>query len=293
MKVAFLILAHDQPDHLAKLVKRLSSDWARVFIHIDGKVDVTPFQERIPEENGKVVFLGDEYREAVNWSGFSTVSATLRLLQSSLEGRERFDRFCLLSGSDFPTRSLNHIYDGFSSQKEFIRIDRRLDASDDNDHCYNVRHYHFMDGPCLGKAAHGDIREVYSDISLYHGSQWWSLTDKCVNHVMDFVGRNLDYSEFHKYTHCPDEIFFHSIVKSSPFSANITHDFELVDDLESFYALNQHGCHYVDWTSEGVPLPKVLDETDLNNLLSSQAYFARKFREGQSDKLLEALQRVV
>ena len=70
-----------------------------------------------------------------------------------------------------------------------------------------------------------------------------------------------------------------SIVKNSPFSAKITHDFETARHLDAFFALNEHGCHYVDWTSEGVLLPKVLDEADLDRLLNSQAHFARKFRE--------------
>ena len=121
-----------------------------------------------------------------------------------------------------------------------------------------------------------------------HGCQWWSLTKGCIGYVTNFVGRNRDYTDFHTYTLCPDEIFFHSIVKNSPFSAKITHDFETARHLDAFFALNEHGCHYVDWTSEGVLLPKVLDEADLDRLLNSQAHFARKFR-GRSESRWRSL----
>jgi hypothetical protein len=96
--------------------------------------------------------------------------------------------------------------------------------------------------------------------------------------------------DFHAYTLCPDEIFFHSIVKHSPFAAHITHDFESVSDLDAFFSLNEHGCHYVDWTSRGVSLPRVLTEADFDALEGSEAYFARKFRNGASDRLLERIE---
>ena len=291
VKAAILILAHDRPAHLARLVKALSSDWTRVFIHIDGRVDIAPFQDRIADD-ATVAFLQGKDRIEVNWGGFSQVEATLRLLHASLNCGERFDRFCLLSGSDFPIKSLHDIRDGFSSEKEFIRIDRRLDDSDDNSHCRNVRYVHFRDGPKIEGADSNEPRKVYAGISLYHGCQWWSLTEGCIGYVIDFVDRNRDYTDFHTYTLCPDEIFFHSIVKSSPFSANITHDFETAKHLDAFFALNEHGCHYVDWTSEGVLLPKVLDEADLNCLLNSEAYFGRKFR-GRSESLLEIIESAI
>ncbi len=290
MNVAVLILAHDQPAHLARLVKALRSDWTRVFIHIDAKVDIASFQQHIPEGE-KVKFLKGQDRIEVAWGGFSIVKATLRLLKASLSDEERFDRFCLLSGSDFPIRRLEDMRDGLDSEKEFMRIDRRLDASDNNSHCRYVRYFHFLDGPRIKGAKSKKPRKVYSGISLYHGCAWWSLTEGCIKYIVDFVERNGDYTDFHTYTLCPDEIFFHSIVKRSPFAARITHDFETVEDLDAFFALNEHGCHYIDWTSKGVPLPKVLNETDLDDLRSSGAYFARKFREEASNKLLQRIER--
>jgi hypothetical protein len=262
----------------------------RIFIHIDRKVDLAPFLASVPGNSG-ATFLQDRDRREINWGGFSQVEATLSLLNTSLSSRERFDRFCLLSGADFPIKGLGQIWNGFDSDLEFIRIDRRLNPSDDNTHCQNVRDFHFVDRPApTNHDLSAQPRNSYDKISLYHGSQWWGLTSACIKYIIDFIDRNRDYVDFHAYTLCPDEIFFHSVVKHSPFATNITHDFEAVADLNAFFALNEHGCHYVDWTSRGVSLPKVLTEADFDALVGSEAYFARKFKHGFSDRLLELIE---
>lgn len=285
-----MIMAHDRPDHLARLINRLDGDWLDVFIHVDAKVPLEPFRAAI-REDGRVRFLDRHERIAVNWGGFSSVEATLLMLRAALNDPGGFDRFCLLSGSDFPIASAKAIHDGFASNREFIRIDRRLDDADDNSHCAYVRYAHFADGPGRDRKPK-QRRRVYDKISLYHGSQWWALTEACVSHILEYVERNPDYAAFHRNTLLSDEIFFHSIVKSSPFAALVSHDFEKASDLQAYFAFNEHGCHYIDWNSRGVRLPKVLDEGDFDRLIGSSALFARKFRDA-SEPLLGRIEEVI
>ena len=289
-----MIMAHDQPNHLVKLVEFLSCDWMHIFIHIDKKIDVAGFPKCISKHKNITIF-DDNHRTMVTWGGFSIVKTILNLLEASLNFEDHFDRFCLLSGSDFPIKTLDEIKNCFNSEKEFMRVDRRLDASCNNGHCKNVRYFHLNDSPFpkITSLIPKINRKAYDKITLYHGSNWWALTEGCIKYIIKFIQRNNDYVSFHRYTHCPDEIFFHSIVKSSPFAANLTHDFEKANDLTSYFALNEHGCHYIDWNAKGVTLPKVLNEGDLNNLLSSRALFARKFREDISGNLLQMLRKSI
>lgn len=135
MKVAFLILAHTQPDHLGKLLKALSCDWAHAFVHVDKKsANFSQFVKASPQ-NGRITFLSASERINVSWSAFSVVAATLKLLNSALESGEKFHRFCLLSGADFPIRKLARLYTAFDSDREFIRVDRQLAEHEDNTHC--------------------------------------------------------------------------------------------------------------------------------------------------------------
>jgi hypothetical protein len=121
----------------------------------------------------------------------------------------------------------------------------------------------------------------------------WALTSGCIEHVFDFLRQNRDYMKFHRYTRCPEEIFFHSIVKSCPFGAKISHDFETAPSMDAYWQSSVHGCHYIDWNAVGVSLPKVLGLSDLDAVLASGALFARKFEGDGSRALRDQVERLL
>jgi len=303
MTIAYLIFTHYQPEHFARLVRALSSDRSAFFVHVDRRVDLRPFEALVPPSRN-VVYLRDGERMRSYWCGFNQIRATLNLLQSARRFGTEVRRFCLLSGSDFPVRSHSEIAERFDSEAEFIRVDRRLDLAKPSPHNVCVQRFHLYDYRLLNPrtapsrrlriAAEGLIarlpRREYSRIPLYHGAQWWALTRGCVEHVVDFLERTPDYTRFHRYTRCPEEIFFHSIIKSSRFAENITHDFENEDSIDAYMRSNLHGCHYIDWNAVGVSVPKVLGPSDLDAMVESGALFARKFEGDGSEQLRDRLE---
>jgi len=56
MRTAYLILAHHQPAHLAKIINAINCDWATIFVHVDFKVDILPFKVLIHEDKN-IFFL--------------------------------------------------------------------------------------------------------------------------------------------------------------------------------------------------------------------------------------------
>ena len=135
-------------------------------------------------------------------------------------------------------------------------------------------------------------RSLNRKIRFYHGSQWWALTERSIKYIFNFLQQNPDYIDFYKYTNSSDEIFFHSIIKSSPFSENITHDFEQPLYLSDSASANEHGCHYISW-SKGDRSPKILDVNDIGSLMNSKALFARKFDEQVSKDLISILEQKI
>jgi len=291
MNIAYLILAHNYPKQLNRLIKVLSSRGAYFFVHIDQKSNIAEFEKIIPE-NENIFFLKDNQRIMVYWGGFSVVKAILNLLQSAMNSKICFSRYCILSGTDFPIKSNDYIKKQFNSEKEFIRIDRRLSTLDKNTHICNVRHYYFNDSPFLRKIKllQKIPRKIYKKITLYQGSGWWALTNSCIEYILKFIKKNPDYINFHKHVHVTDEIFFHSIIKNSHFATKITHDFEKAISPNVFLGSNEHGCHYIDWQTKGVHLPKILDMNDIEALISTRALFARKFDEERSKELLQEIE---
>jgi len=119
MKIAYLILAHNTPRHLSRLVAALSSESSGFFIHLDRKSNEEDFRNI----EGPGVHLAEE-RVAVYWGDFSQVEATLLILRAALADPRDFDRFVLLSGSDYPLRSASFIEQFFArnADKEFINL---------------------------------------------------------------------------------------------------------------------------------------------------------------------------
>ncbi len=114
---------------------------------------------------------------------------------------------------------------------------------------------------------------------------YWSLTAACVHFVRDFVDANPGYLEIHKRVYAPDEVFFHSLVKQSPFGTAITQDFSGGNHPDHLH----HANHFIDWAGIGAGSREslVLDERDLAALMTSTALFARKFDAERSGSLLD------
>lgn len=311
MKIAYLILAHHQPSHLARLIKALDCGEVYFFVHVDLKKDISPFKRSVPVTKN-IIFLESSARVAVYWGGYNIVIATLNLLQTALAVGMRFTRYCLLSGADFPIKNNSQIKEVLSTGTEFLRVDKKLDYGKNDPHSEAVKYVHLFDNRLydnrfinpkrtpsrllrltIDRMLRVAPRKPYQKIPLYQGSQWWALTDRCVKHIFKFLEENNDYIAFHKYTRIPDEIFFHSIIKSSPFAENVIHDVEMAVSPDEHSKSNEHGCHYIDWNSRGVELPKVLGISDMELLMRSTALFARKFEEKGSTAILHQLEKVI
>jgi hypothetical protein len=306
MNIAYLILAHHQPSHLARLIKALSCDGAYFLVHVDLKTDISPFKELVPASKN-IIFLENAARVKVYWGGYSIVMAALNLLRAAMALGVHFTRYCLLSGSDFPIKKNSEIEEVLSTRTEFLRVDRKLNYKKNDPHSETVRYIHLYDSRFLNprttpskrlfstteRVLRKIPRKQYQKIPLFQGAQWWALTNQCVRHIFKFLEENNGYMAFHKYTRVPDETFFHSIIKSSLFVECIIHDVEKVTSLDEYSESNEHGCHYIDWNSQGVALPKVLDISDTGLLMRSTALFARKFEENKSTALLSQLEEMI
>lgn len=294
MKVAFLILAHYQPEHLARLVHNLSADWNDIYAHIDRKADFGAFVSCI-ELSDNPVFLNAGRRIDVNWGGFSVVEAIISLISAAFESEQSYDRFCLLSGSDFPIKPLDEIRSEFASDVEFMRIDRCLASYEDTPHFKYISYHYFTDSKSSqDRGLSGMIgREPYQGIKMYHGSAWWSLTRKCVEYIIDFLEMNSEYTDFHRTTFCPDEIYFQSIVKASPFSENLIHDFENASNEKFNPMSNNHGCHYIDWNEKNETLPRTLKSGDFYQVINSGMLFARKMDAIHSSSLISDIEKMI
>ncbi|HSW96464.1 MAG TPA: beta-1,6-N-acetylglucosaminyltransferase [Candidatus Saccharimonadales bacterium] len=277
MKIAYLIMANKNPNHLNRLLQSLQSDTVDFFIHIDKKSRDTFFLPKF--KNIKIL----KNSIPVYWGGFSQVDAAI-LLMKEAKLTKKYDYYILLSGSDYPVKSNTHIHNYLLKNlgKEFINICKMpLNGKTWN----RIEYFHFEGSEnkiiaCgiqtlnkMVKLIKRNYPKKYSTLTLYGGSTWWALTDKCIEYILQFIKDNPDFIHFYKYTLCSDEMFFQTILGNSPFKKNIT-----------------NALTYTDWESKELPLPAKITKRHIAILKEEfgktvygngkfPIFFARKFSD--------------
>lgn len=110
------------------------------------------------------------------------------------------------------------------------------------------------------------IRRKYpSKLKPFGGSQWWALPIETIEYINDFVENNKSYLKYHQFTHCPDEIFFQSIISSNFDKKTINRKLTYVSWVRK------------SWNKKDCPLPRILSINDFDELKNSNELFSRKF----------------
>ena len=91
----------------------------------------------------------------------------------------------------------------------------------------------------------------------YVGSQWWTLSDRCIHYIHDFVNQNPAYVKYYQKTLIPDESFFQTILLN-----------------HSQLRILSDNKRYICW---GKDTPVTLGVKDFDSLVNSNQHFARKF----------------
>lgn len=313
-QVAYLILVHNHPHQVARLVDRLSHPWSRIYIHVDAKADIRPFVEVLREKH--VTILRD--RVNVFWGGYSVVEATLALMRAAV--RDGFGYAVLLSGSDYPIKPAAQILD-FLATTTFEHINYwRME--DRKSWWYRVQCYFYLDsylsnprtGPAptrlLSSGYHALVRNRIASRILpkrafpehvvpYAGSQWWMLSHACVAYILECLDCDPELSAFYRFTYVPDEMIFQTIVLNSPFAERVVHrdryaQWRQANDARHVRGeppmLPESSFHgkFMYW-SPTKGRPATLDEEDFSTLRTSDALFARKFDPDRSAELMARL----
>ncbi len=302
-RIAYLIIAHHQPDHLNRLIQQLQHSNDHFFVYIDQRQNLQTFQAAVTNQENIHWIL---HRKSVYWVGIGTVQAELELIKQARQFGE-FSQYILLSGSDYPIKPIPYIRSFLISEKRiFIPVHGCIYPSEDERFRNRFDRYHFLDNDFLNpRGLHSNrfpfrhirryltkypiSRSIPAHTRLYQGPTWVGLTQAFVDYLFQEV--HLDQLiKFYRHTYCPDEMFLPSLVKNSPFENDLYFDFE-----RDTQGLNWLGLFYTDWHTPQVVLPKTLDSSDLEALQNSHphALFARKFDEKKSSELLTLIDETI
>jgi Core-2/I-Branching enzyme len=273
VKLAYIISAYQRLGQVTRLVRRLHTDDACLFVHVDRKTDAVQYRALTESlrDLRSVQFLE---RHRCHWGGFGHVRATLKGIDELLSRGIAFDYAILLTGQDYPIKSNGYIDRFFMTQqpKSFMAVSALPSASWsprgglDRIEYAHLRFYgHHVRFPFT--------RAFPPGLRPYGGGAYWALSRECVEYVSSFLRERPDVVAFFRHVDIPDEIFFHTILMNSPLRETI------VDD----------NLRYIDW-SRG-RRPAILHTGDLEALRASPKLFARKFDVHQDENVLDLIDR--
>lgn len=295
-RLAFLVLAHADPAHLARLIQAL--DWrSDFFVHVDAKTDIRPFLARTWPAS--VHFLAD--RVAVRWGGFSMVTATLRLLQACLATGDDHLRLVLLSGACFPIKPVRQLHDHLAADPAREQMHLADLAGAPQDIVERVTRYWWFDRfdvvaksarplnlarIALRKTMHlgstpfrkSIAPALYDGRRLAFGSQWWAVSTPSARRLIAAATASPWLDDLLATSLAPDEIYFHSLAASLPeFRANfVPYHGSGVAELANL--------HHIETS-----LTKTFTLADFDDLARSDRFFVRKLSSARSTPLVDRI----
>lgn len=277
MKYAYLVIAHNEPTVLCRLVDLLDDVRNDIFIMLDKKADMGSFAH-IKTKSSRLIWVD---RIDNRWGSDSQIRTELLLFRTALQYGD-YSRFVLLSGVSLPLKSQDIIHNFIDTHDgvEFVSINSNSSISKGvNDRvCYYHIGWHMSYSPNRYVAYCGALLYRWliflqrrfricrnKDMTFYKGDQWCCITREFCKWLVE--KEDIIWSIF-KDSCCGDEVFIQTMLMYSPFSQ---HRYEVGGDGISA-SLHRYG-----WSRGKDGHPYVWKVSDWEELKEEPNLFARKF----------------
>ena len=294
--IVYIILAFDNPNQINRLLSSLNSESVYFYIHIDKKVDQSPFELAL-NEFSNIQFIEYKDRNEISWGDNKMVKSIINLLK--LVNKNHTSGYCvLLSNNDYPIKSNAQIRQYFLNNYGSAFI--AMNPLEPNSNIFNQRlnsykfdlskkrkdlvlipsiwdktFYTFKILFLIKKVVTAkqifNLRKIFlkrkhpSGIVPFWGSPWWAIPIEIINEILEFCDYNYEYVKFHEETFISDEIFFQTILSHLKFKGKINSKFDV-------------RCTFMKF-KENESSPEIILESDFHELknLPDRFLFARKF----------------
>lgn len=310
MKHCIGIIAHKAVPQLKWLVSTLLEQDAIVLVHADAKTRSVILE--LLEENSSLVIP-----ESINVqrAHFSLIEASIQLMKRSLT--QDYDYFHLISGDDIPVKPLNTLseflskgnynyinYNSFPLTKAEVKNSDHFPNTNirrDQIPISNYMHFSMKYGPGLYESfqfpANHLAKRIIAKLGkyrtfwrLYHsilkrkvpqkqffiGSAWFSVQKQIIKHFVESSEQDKHFYRFFKHVAYPDEIYFHTLALNSPWKNTVINS-----DLR-----------YINWDLLENGGPSTLKATHINEIISSNGYFARKWNIETEEEFKEIISKL-
>lgn len=286
MKNAILIIAHENYSHLCNFINCFDNNY-NIYIHLDKKHNFSK------DEIGKLSIInqvkGVYVKYKINWGGFNMLKSILFLLEKAYKDGEN-EYFHLFSGQDYPIKKISEFshFIMINSGVEYLEY-HQVPYSGWDSGGYNRYQYFFFNDLFDYKTPKG--RRIINGLlsfqrlinlkrripdhfnKLYGGSCWFSLSRNCINYILSNKKTHFAFYWRLHFTFAPEETYFHSVVLNSHFREKVVNS----------------NLRYIEWILKNNNYPANLDENDFFQIAVSRSFFARKFDNPWSSKLINLI----
>lgn len=276
MKQAILLIVHDKLELSKRLISYFQGK-CDVFVHIDRKLNIDDETLRSIQALPGVKGVYQKYK--VNWGGFSILKVELFLLKKAM-AHSSFGYVHLLSGTDYPIRPLDRFLNKFDADdNDYIESTHLPDPNWHSNTMHRLQYLFLMDFNPVKKdsdiiakwkfgekLAHYGLKCKIPDTfpHIYGGSQWFSLTRKCVTALIDYTDKHPHFFNRMRFVFAPDEIYIPTVVMNIHYAGK-----KVVND----------NLRFVNWKKFNAPHPATFDENDLCKMACGEKFFVRKIGE--------------
>lgn len=267
MRMAFILMAYKDPPQIERLVKKLCHNGFDFYIHIDRKIDITPFLYL--EDLPGVFFV--KKRVEIGWASYYLTVGIFNSMKEIINSGKEYNLLSVMSAQDYPLKPAEDLYRYFYQRKENNLVDIEADDSDWwNDAMVRINKYDMINFKFKGKYRLQSVMNKILPVKrfpfpykFYGGpnATWLTLTIPAAKFVIDFFEGDRQFRKFLFFTWGPDEFLVPTLLKNSVFSESV---------------INDNKYRYVDWSAGGAH-PRILTNSDFDALMNSGSCMARKF----------------
>jgi hypothetical protein len=274
MKVAHILLVHQYPLQVERLINSMQYPDSVFFLHVDLKTDITPYLHL--KNYPSVYFI--ENRIKVYWGGFSQIKAIINSIQHIVSNAIKFDYINLVSGQDYPIKPIDSFFSYLEANPnkcfmEFVLPgDNWLIEAQKKLNTYNFvdmsfKGQYFLERVCkliLPK------RKPPGNYVIVGRSTWFTMDIATAQYLLDRFKKPDPFINFFKYCWGSDEILFHTLLYNSPYKDKMVNN----------------NLRYIEWV-EGKARPEIFTVEDAGALTKSNAFLARKFDMSEDAAILD------
>ncbi|KAF0676383.1 DUF5927 domain-containing protein [Profundibacterium mesophilum] len=224
MSVGFVMLCHEALDRAGQVAAHWAAAGCPVVIHVDRRVPEADFRALV-EQVSHLETVDFCTRHACDWGTWTLVAAAQSGAEALLARHPGLGHVCLVSGSCLPLRPVAELIDYLAARPEtdFIEsvttrdvpwIKGGLDTER-----FTLRfpfswrqRRRLFDAYVRLQRSLGYRRKIPQDIVPHMGSQWWCLTRRTLEAILNSPRRDIHDRYFSKVW-IPDESYFQSMAR--------------------------------------------------------------------------------